>query len=58
VAQGNSRHSDKDKARLVEISWDSSFAPETQLIIAKAVSPGNLQLCKDLLKTIVENKRC
>lgn len=58
IAEGNSRHSAKDKARFVEISLGYGFELETQLLIAKAVSLGNLQLCEELLALLtVEQKR-
>lgn len=57
LAEGNSRHSDKDKARFVEISLGSSFELETQLLIAKAVSMGNGQLCEELLQSLTEEQK-
>jgi four helix bundle protein len=57
LAEGNSRHSDKDKARFVEISRGSSFELETQLLIAKAVSMGNGQLCEELLQSLMEEQK-
>src|SRR5690349_17999604 len=57
IAEGNSRHSDKDKSRFVEISLGSSFELETQLLIAKAVSFGDLNLCETLLKNLTEEQK-
>lgn len=57
IAEGNSRHSDKDKARFVEISLGSSFELETQLLIAKAVSLGNRQICEELLQNLTEEQK-
>lgn len=57
VAEGNSRHSDKDKARFVEISLGSSFELETQLLIAKAISMGDKLLCDELLLSLTEEQK-
>jgi four helix bundle protein len=50
LAEGCSRHTDKDKSRFAEISLGSSFELETQLLIAKAVSMGDRDLCEQLLQ--------
>lgn len=57
LAEGSSGHSDKDKARFAEISLGSSFELETQLLIARAVSLGDRQICDDLLKTLTEEQK-
>ncbi|HEV7334116.1 MAG TPA: four helix bundle protein [Flavisolibacter sp.] len=57
IAEGCSRHSDKDKGRFVEISLGSSFELETQLLIIKAASMGNLQLCDELLAILNEEQK-
>jgi four helix bundle protein len=57
LAEGSSRHSDKDKARFVEISLGSSFELETQLLISKAVSLGDKHLCEELLNTLTEEQK-
>ena len=57
IAEGSSRHTDKDKSRFIEISLGSSFELETQLLIAKAASLGNQQLCEELLKVLTEEQK-
>jgi four helix bundle protein len=57
IAEGSSRHSDKDKSRFVEISLGSSFELETQLLISKAVSLGNQSLCDELLQVLNEEQK-
>src|SRR5690349_4645299 len=44
IAEGSSRRSEKDYYRFIEIALGSSFEPETQLLIAKAVNFGNVEL--------------
>ena len=57
IAEGNSRSSEKDKSRFIEISLGSSFELETQLLIAKAVNYGESGLITDLLNEVnIEQK--
>jgi four helix bundle protein len=57
LAEGCSRHTDKDKSRFAEISLGSSFELETQLLIAKAVSMGDRDLCEQLLQALTEEQK-
>ena len=57
IAEGSSRQSDKDNSRFVQISLGSSFELETQLLIAKAVAMGNLELCDGLLTQLASEQR-
>ncbi|OLY91661.1 four helix bundle protein [Cnuella takakiae] len=57
IAEGSSRSSDKDNNRFVEIALGSSFELETQLLIAKAVGLGNLELCDALLSNLGDGQR-
>lgn len=57
IAEGSSRHSDKDNSRFVEMSLGSSFELETQLLIAKAVDFGNPEMCEALLNQLSSEQR-
>ena len=57
LAEGSSRHSEKDKARFVEISLGSSFELETQLLIARAVSLGDPFQCEEILAALAEEQK-
>ena len=52
IAEGNSRSSDKDKNRFIEIALGSAFELETQLLIAQAVNYGSADLREKLLKDL------
>jgi four helix bundle protein len=57
VAEGNSRSSEKDKSRFIEISLGSAFEMETQLLISAAVGFGDDSLRSELLSDLnVEQK--
>ena len=57
VAEGNSRSSEKDKSRFIEISLGSAFEMETQLLISAAAGFGNDALRNEMLKDLdVEQK--
>jgi len=57
IAEGNSRSSEKDKSRFIEISLGSSFELETQLLIAKAINYGDFSLITELLNDVdIEQK--
>lgn len=57
IAEGSSRHSDKDNSRFVEMSLGSSFELETQLLIAKTVNLGNPDMREDLLNQLSSEQR-
>ena len=57
IAEGSSRHSDKDKARFAEIALGSSFELETQILIAQAVSMGDKLLSEELLRILAEEQK-
>lgn len=57
IAEGSSRYSEKDYKRFIEISLGSSFEPETQLLIAKAVNFGNVELLNSTLSKIDEEQK-
>jgi four helix bundle protein len=52
IAEGNSRSSDKDKNRFIEIAIGSAFEMETQLLIAQSVNYGSSSLIDKLLKDL------
>jgi four helix bundle protein len=52
VAEGSSRHTDKDKKRFIEHSLGSAFELETQLLLAKAVNYGDQPLVTETLGLI------
>ena len=52
VAEGNSRSSDKDKARFIEIALGSAFEFETQILIAESFGLGNDVIRKLILRDI------
>ena len=45
VAEGNSRSSEKDKKRFIEIALGSAFELETQLLIAREAKFGRRTIC-------------
>lgn len=57
IAEGSSRRSDKDNSRFVEISVGSSFELETQLLIAKTVHLGHVEMCEALLNQLSSEQR-
>lgn len=57
LAEGSSRHSDKDNSRFVEISLGSSLELETQLLIAKAAGMGNMEVGDALLTQLASEQR-
>jgi four helix bundle protein len=52
IAEGSSRFSEKDYKRFIEISLGSAFELETQLLIAKAVNFGNIDILNSTLNKI------
>jgi four helix bundle protein len=57
IAEGSSRLSEKDYCRFIEISLGSSFELETQLLIAKAVNFGSVELAAEILKDVDEEQK-
>jgi four helix bundle protein len=57
VAEGNSRSSNKDYNRYIEISLRSSFELETQFLIAQEANFGNNELANTILKDIDEEQK-
>ena len=57
IAEGNSRKSEKDKARFIEISLGSSFELETQLLIAQKAGFGNQELLKQVILEVAEEQK-
>lgn len=57
IAEGCSRHSDKDKSRFIEIAIGSSFELETQLLISKEALPGDQQLCMEIISSLNEEQK-
>jgi four helix bundle protein len=56
IAEGSSRHSEKDYCRFIEISLGSTFELVTQLLIAKAVNFGSVELAVEILKDVDEEQ--
>jgi four helix bundle protein len=57
IAEGNSRKSDKDKNRFIEIALGSVFELETQLLISKELNFGNPTLINETLNLIMEEEK-
>ena len=57
IAEGSSRKSEKDYARLIEISPGSSFELETQLIISEKLSKGDQTLLQNLKADISDQQK-
>jgi four helix bundle protein len=57
IAEGSSRNSKNDYHRFLEFSLESAFELETQLLIAKEVNFGNIEVCELLLKEIDEEQK-
>jgi four helix bundle protein len=57
IAEGSCRSSEKDYNRFLELSLGSTFELETQVLIARAVSYGNIDLAGDILKDISEEQK-
>lgn len=52
IAEGNSRLSDKDKARFIEMALGSAFELETQILICKRLEYFNNEESESLLNKI------
>lgn len=57
IAEGRSRSSEKDYGRFIEVSLGSTFELETQLLIAKAVNFGNIDLENEILNDLDEEEK-
>ena len=57
IAEGNSRTSEKDKCRFIEIAQGSSFELETQLLIAKELKYGDQLLISETLQLLAEEEK-
>ncbi len=57
IAEGSSRSSEKDYCRFIELSLGSSFELETQLLIAEAVSYGDIGIRTQVLKDLDEEQK-
>ena len=57
IAEGNSRSSEKDKCRFIEIALGSSFELETQILISQALNFGDKDIREALLKSIESENR-
>lgn len=57
IAEGSSRSSMKDYNRFLEISLDSSFEMETQLLISEAVNFGEKEKRDELLRDLDEEQK-
>ena len=57
IAEGSSRHSEKDYNRFLEFSLGSSFELETQYLIAKQVNFGDQQLISTGLQMLDEEQK-
>ena len=57
IAEGNSRNSEKDKHRFMEIALGSTFELETQLILASKLNYGKSEQFESLLSSIDEEQK-
>ena len=57
IAEGSSRHSEKDYSRFIEISMGSAYELETQLLIAQRVNFGDETLLKQLLLDVNDGQK-
>lgn len=57
IAEGNSRTSDKDKNRFIEIALGSCFEMETQLLISQKRGFGNQQLILSTLNLLMVEEK-
>jgi four helix bundle protein len=57
IAEGCSRSSNKDCSRFLEISIGSCFELETQLLIARELKFGNLELIQFTLDLLIEEEK-
>jgi four helix bundle protein len=57
IAEGCSRRSEKDQYRFIEIAQGSSFEIETQLLLTKNMSSGNIQLIEETLNLVIQEQK-
>ena len=57
IAEGSSRNSSKDYNRFIEISLGSCFEAETQLLIARELKFGDIQIINDTLDFLSEEEK-
>ena len=57
IAEGNSRTSDKDKNRFIEIALGSCFEMETQLLISQNLGFGDQALITSTLQLMEEEEK-
>lgn len=57
IAEGNSRHSEKNYSGFIEISMGSSYELETQLLISQRVNFGDPELLKQTLADITDEQK-
>ncbi|HMK25486.1 MAG TPA: four helix bundle protein [Chitinophagaceae bacterium] len=57
IAEGNSRTSDKDKNRFIEIALGSCFEMETQLLITQKLGFGDPRLISSTLNLLIEEEK-
>lgn len=57
IAEGSSRHSEKDYSRFIEISLGSSYELETQLLIAQRVNFGDEDILKQTLTDVNDEQK-
>ncbi len=57
IAEGNSRKSEKDYARFIEIALGSNFELETQLLIAERLEKGDQELLQQLKADLTNHQK-
>ncbi len=57
IAEDNSRTSEKEKNRFLEIAMGSSYELETPLLIAKAINICNLDKAEKILRNLEEEQK-
>lgn len=57
IAEGSSRHSEKDYFRFIEISMGSSYELETQLLIAQRANLGDQDMIKQTLIDVSDEQK-
>ena len=57
IAEGSSRHGDREYDRFISFALGSCFELETQLLIAEAVNYGDFDLRQSLLVIVGEERR-
>jgi four helix bundle protein len=57
VAEGNSRNSEKDKKRFIEIALGSAYELETQIMISQNINIGDNNILENLVIKIREEQK-